>query len=415
MQILFPQPFQRPSKVTISTALLAGVEIATDRVIKLLVIDDAELDRKIFTSALQRGGELNYEIHEAQDISEGLQQCADIRPDCVLLDYNLQGEAGTDWISECKTQAHSPFLPVIVLTGAGDESLVATAFHAGAADYIAKSKASGAALERAVKNALQQAELRATVEEEREERERLHQQLKAKNEELQMLYRTVSHELKTPLTAAREFVSLMIDGVGGPVTETQMEFLQSTQGCCDRLSFLLNNWLDTVRSETGKLQLLKQREDLAQLLEESIKTYDVLAIKSNVELVANLSDVGCLNIDRERILQVLANLLSNAFKFTPDGGQVTVSCSAHDDEVQIQVSDNGRGILPAHQEQIFSPFFQTERSDASEAKGMGLGLHVCRTIIELHGGSMTLVSTPDVGSVFTIHLPVHAVNQGELS
>ncbi len=392
--------------MALSKASVTGVEIAADRIVKLLIIDDAELDRKLFTSALQRSGDLSYEIYEAQDIPEGLQQCATIKPDCVLMDYNLQGETGTDWIGECKTHAQSPFLPIIVLTGAGDESLVATAFHAGAADYIAKPKASASALERAIKNALQQAELRATVEEEREERERLHRKLEEKSDELQSLYHTVSHELKTPLTAAREFVSLLIDEVGGPITETQREFLQSTQGCCDRLSFLLNNWLDTVRSETGKLELHKQPTDVAKLLGDAVKTYDVLANKSNIELVADIDDVGIMDADGERLLQVLANLLSNAFKFTPAGGQVTVTCNAADDEIQVSVGDTGRGILAAHQEQIFSPFFQTERRDTSHAQGMGLGLHVCRTIVELHDGRMTLVSTPKVGSVFTIHLPV---------
>jgi signal transduction histidine kinase len=373
--------------------------------IKILIIDDTELDRKLFSGTLRTGASGNYELHEASDIPSGLEACASLQPDCVLLDYMLQGEVGLDWIEECKARAGNPHLPVIMLTGAGDEALAVSAFHAGAADYLPKARASAAALERAIGNALQKADLYRSVEMERARREAMHEQLAQKNEELQSLYHTVSHELKTPLTAAREFVSLLLDEVGGPLTETQREFLETTEGCCDRLSFLLNNWLDTVRSETGKLQLNLGPVAIDDIVGQTAKTYDVLAKKEGIKLETDINDVGHVPADAERLQQTLANLLSNAFKFTDADGQVTVSCRTVGDEVQIAVADTGRGIEAQHQEQIFSPFFQSEKNDTSEAKGMGLGLHVCRTIVELHGGRMSLESQVGRGSTFTIHLP----------
>lgn len=389
-----------------SSASVAGVALASDKPIKMLIIDDTEMDRKLFSSVLLSQGQLAYEVFEAADIQSGLEMCASIGPDCVLLDYMLQGETGTDWIGECKARADNAYLPVIMLTGVGDENLAVTAFHAGAADYMGKSKATGQSLERAISNAIQKAELLKSVEAERAHREELHEQLRQKNEELQSLYHTVSHEMKTPLTAAREFVSLMLEEVGGPINETQREFLETTQGCCDTLGFLLNNWLDTVRSETGKLVLNEGPTDLAQLIDKTVRTYEVLAIKANISLTADVENVGNINLDAERFQQVLTNLLSNALKFTMAGGTVSVRCVQLDDEVSIIVSDTGRGVQPGHLEQIFSPFFQAERGDTSQAKGMGLGLHVCRTIVELHGGNMTLASEVGHGAAFTIHLPI---------
>lgn len=373
--------------------------------IAVLIVDDKAVDRKLFSATLNNGT-FKYSILEASDIEEGLACCQSNRIDCVLLDQNLRGQSGVDWISDFKIRADAPHLPVIMLTGAGDESLAVSALHAGAADYLSKSRASTAALERSIHNSIQKADLYREVEEERSGREAMHVKLRQKNEELQSLYHTVSHELKTPLTAARELVSLLLDEAGGPLSETQRDFLDTTLGCCDRLSFLLNNWLDTVRSETGKLQLNLAPSAIAEVVRQTVKTYDVLAQKNSIKLISTISDVGIVQLDPERFQQTLTNLLSNAFKFTEPGGQVEVICrNASEEYVEVLVADSGRGIPDGHLEQIFSPFFQSQERDTRESQGMGLGLHVCRTIVDLHGGELTVQSKVGSGSTFKIQLP----------
>lgn len=379
--------------------------VSGQQTLRLLIVDDAQLDRKLFASTLARKTKLEAEVFEASSIEEALALCESRHPNCVLLDQNLQGSNGIEWIDELKSRAGRPHLPIIMLTGAGDEALAVAAIHAGAADYLSKSKATGAALERAITNALRHAQLESSIDEERTRTEKMHEQLARKNEELQSLYHTVSHELKTPLTAAREFVSLMLDEVGGPLTATQREFLETAQGCCDRLAFLLNNWLDTVRSETGKLELNLAPVDVAEVVRAAVTTYEVIASKHGIDLCGQIDNVGEATVDSERLQQVMANLLSNAFKFTAPGGTVVVACTGDEAAIDISVADTGRGIHPAHQDQVFSPFFQAEKTDTSTAHGMGLGLHVCRTIAERHGGRLTLVSEPGVGSTFTICLP----------
>ena len=255
-----------------------------------------------------------------------------------------------------------------------------------------------------------QLELRLSIRRERtmrSELERSHARLAAKNRELQSVYHTVSHELKTPLTATREFVSLVLDGVGGDLTTMQSKHLRTALECCDRLTFLLNNWMETVRSETGKLKLHLEPTHIDELVADMVETYDVLAAKKGItfELCPSAPSV-VVDVDARRIEQTLANLISNAVKFTDPGGFVRACTGTDADRIFIEINDNGRGIRASHQQDVFSPFFQAEDADTSERQGMGLGLHVCRSIVEEHGGELALKSELGAGSTFTIWLPI---------
>jgi len=259
-----------------------------------------------------------------------------------------------------------------------------------------------------------QLELRVSIRRERAMRRELeysYDRLKEKNGELESVYHTVSHELKTPLCAAREFVSLVLDGVGGDLTATQHKHLRTALGCCDRLTFLLDNWMETVRSETGKLELHREATPIDQLVADMVDTYNVLAQKKGItlELQRNAPSV-MVDVDAGRIEQTVANLISNAVKFTEPGGFIRARTGTDADCVFIEINDNGRGIRASHQENIFSPFFQSEQTDTSQCQGMGLGLHVCRAIAEKHGGELTLQSEPGVGSTFTVSLPIEKPN-----
>ena len=266
------------------------------------------------------------------------------------------------------------------------------------------------ALRALARQAEAQLELRLSIRREqaiRRELEHSHARLVEKSGELQSVYQTVSHELKTPLSATREFVSLVLDGVGGDLTTTQRKHLGTALECCDRLTFLLNNWMETVRSETGKLQLHLEPTHIDQLVADMVDTYTVIAAKKGITLELDAQAASAVvDIDARRIEQTLANLISNAVKFTDPAGLVRAHTGTDGDRIFIEVSDNGRGIRASHQKDIFSPFFQAEHTDTSERQGMGLGLHVCRSIVEKHGGELTLKSEFGAGSTFTVWLPI---------
>jgi protein-histidine pros-kinase len=217
---------------------------------------------------------------------------------------------------------------------------------------------------------------------------------------------TVSHEMRTPLTVIREFSSLVLDGVAGPVNGEQVEFLDTVVRNCDRLTGLVGDLLELAQMKSGKYRMDRQQTDLTSVLERCIKDLQALAATKDQVLLLDvqgpLPDVLC---DPDRVTQVLVNLVGNANKFTPAGGAITVRAAARGTTVAVAVEDTGVGIAKEHQATIFGAFVQVGREDGPGAMGTGLGLNVARQIVEFHGGRLTVESTPGEGSTFTFTLP----------
>lgn len=230
-----------------------------------------------------------------------------------------------------------------------------------------------------------------------------------RNKEIQNFYHVLSHELKTPLTSAREFVSMVLEGLAGPLNKTQMEYLGIAKDSCNQLRICINDLLDTTRIETGKLSLEFKSVDLAGVVQRLVKTMQTKAIDHNVQLTFEpTSDLAVIAADEGRITQVVTNLIDNAFKFTPSGGSITAKISevfGRPDCIQVSVSDTGRGIPKEEQDYIFERLHQVKAGDATKEHGIGLGLYLCRELVWLHGGVIWVNSEVDKGSTFTFMLP----------
>lgn len=235
------------------------------------------------------------------------------------------------------------------------------------------------------------------------------EQLTRRNEEIRGFYHTLSHELKTPLTSAREFASLVLDGVAGPVTKTQKEYLKLSLESCDEIRRCLDDLLDAARLETGKMSLELNPGSLHALVTRVVKTLRLAASSHKVQLRARLaSKLPSLPFDEYRIVQVLTNLINNAIKFTPPGGCVTVTlraCSTYPGFQEVSVVDTGCGIPGDQLPLIFERLYQVNHGDSVTNKGMGLGLYLCHELLHLHGGDITVESTVGRGSCFTFRLP----------
>lgn len=243
-----------------------------------------------------------------------------------------------------------------------------------------------------------------------EELRRAHEHLMHKHEELQKFYHTVSHELKTPLTSAREFVSLVLEGLGGPVTDTQQEYLNISRESCDQMRTCINDMLDVTRLETGKMHVELKPGSLEELARKIVNMLQPAAKRRKIQLSLE-ADAGLPKIpmDETRIAQVLTNLLNNALKFTPAGGRVAVkvACPSNQpQEVLLTVSDTGRGIPNENLRRIFDRLYQVSSADAASCNGLGLGLFICRELVGLHGGSIRVESEAGRGSTFFVTLPV---------
>jgi len=239
--------------------------------------------------------------------------------------------------------------------------------------------------------------------------QKTNEDLLQKNQEIKKFYHTLSHELKTPLTSAREFISILMDGLAGPLNESQLEFLGIAKDSCDQLRVCINDLLDTTRLETGKLTISLKRASLRALVQRTVAAMAPVATPRQITLLHEV-DPGLpeVPLDENRITQVLNNLLNNAIRHTPAGGKIVVTaCEApeHPNLVQVSVSDSGFGIPAQEQGHIFDRLYQVKSGDAASDHGLGLGLYLCRELVQLHGGSIWVESEEGRGSTFCFVLP----------
>jgi PAS domain S-box-containing protein len=245
--------------------------------------------------------------------------------------------------------------------------------------------------------------------------EQTNRDLIKRGQEIQYFYHTLSHELKTPLTAAREFVSIVIDGLAGELNSTQLNYLRIAKKSCTELAVYINDLLDATRLDTGKLHLELKAASLAAIIRRAIAILEPVAARKKIrlseELDTRLMDVM---VDESRIMQILTNLLNNALKFTFEGGAIVVKLaeySKNSECAQISVTDNGCGIAQDKIDNLFHRFYQIKNGDATPEKGVGLGLYLCRQMVLLHGGNIWVESTLGKGSTFAFTIPKQAANK----
>ena len=218
----------------------------------------------------------------------------------------------------------------------------------------------------------------------------------------------VSHELRTPLTAIRGALGLITGGVIGDIPLQANVILLIAQRNSERLIRLINAILDIEKIEAGKLSLQLQPHALRPLLVQAIEENDHYAIEHQICYQLNADYDTEVVIDRDRMLQVLNNLLSNAAKFSPAGETVTISLEVAAAVVRIAVTDRGPGI-PAHfQQRVFQKFAQADASDARQKGGTGLGLSITRALVEQMSGTISFVCPPGAGTIFIVELPGQA-------
>lgn len=223
----------------------------------------------------------------------------------------------------------------------------------------------------------------------------------------------VSHELRTPLTAIREGTALLLEEVPGPLAAPQREILEVVRSHSERLFQSITSILDLSKMEAEMMEYEYMACDLACLIQNSIDSMDLIARKKRIQLKKVLTDpLPVILLDERRIRQVLDNLLSNALKFTPEGGDVCVSVSRSlgraglETQLEVRVSDTGEGIPQEEIEKIFQRFYQRLHSRRMGRQGTGLGLAIARHIIEAHNGRIWAESVVGRGSTFIFALPV---------
>lgn len=216
-----------------------------------------------------------------------------------------------------------------------------------------------------------------------------------------------SHELKTPLTTMKILLESLIYQPDMPA-ELRAEFMQDMNHEIDRLTGIITDLLTLTQMDNHRMELHPAPMDLSDLAEETLRLLLPAAEKRGQTLKGSLPAACPITADRSKLGQVIYNLVENALKYTPEGGDVLVSLQINGKEAVLSVQDNGIGIPEADQPHIFERFYRVDKARSRETGGTGLGLSIVRQLVTLHGGTIAVDSTPGKGSVFTVRLPLSA-------
>ena len=218
---------------------------------------------------------------------------------------------------------------------------------------------------------------------------------------------TMSHELRTPLTSVIGYSEMMLEGLGGPLTAEQREYLGIIMEKGENLLQLITSILDISKIEAGRVRLVVSEVDAGQVMRDAVATVLPLARKKGLKVTCEPPRIPKIQADRDKVRQCLVNLCSNAVKFTPAGGQITVTAEPEaTGRVAIHVTDSGIGIGEEHLDRVFDVFYQVDGSSTREYGGAGLGLAIVKSFVEAHGGAVRVRSSQGQGSIFTIVLPL---------
>jgi signal transduction histidine kinase len=257
--------------------------------------------------------------------------------------------------------------------------------------------------------------------EQAERRKRLEDDLRRKNYELEQQNRAVqeatrlktefvsvvSHELRAPLTSILGYVDLLLERERGALSDEQRDWLRVVQGNADRLLRLINELLDLSRIEAGRVDLDRASLDLAGIIRAVARSLDPLIVAKRQRLALDLADgLPPAWADADRVTQILTNLITNAHKYTPPEGRITVGARRDGGLLRVEVRDTGDGLTPEEQAQLFTRFFRSRQPGRPAIPGTGLGLVIARLLVELHGGEITVTSAPGEGSTFAFSLPL---------
>jgi len=371
--------------------------------IKILLVEDNPYDAELLREMLLGVSSVQFEWVHVPLLGEALKRLREEKFDAILLDLSLPDSLGQETLAKAYAQAHD--VPIVVLTGHSDENLAIRTVHQGAQDYLVKGQVDGPTLIRAVRYAIERHRLLTELDRGRQ------QQLKIKDQFLSH----VSHELRSPLAVIHQFVTILLDRLGGDLSPEQTEYLEIILRNVNQLRKMIDDLLEVTRAETGKLTLHPQLAPMDELVDEILSALRIAAAGKGIALSEEISgDLPLAYADPNRVRQILMNLIDNAIKFTPEDGKITVQAEVFQEDpffIRLAVSDTGCGISAEDRQRIFDSMYQVKESIASSRKGLGLGLFICKELISRHGGRIWLESEPGKGSTFYFTLPIFSLTQ----
>lgn len=404
-----------------------------DTEIKVLLVDDDEVDHLVTRRLLREISRTRYDVTWLSTSDQAIDALRAGGHDVCLLDYRLDARTGLDVVHEANH--HGCTIPIIMLTGVGDEAIDMAAMSAGAADYLVKGKFDAQILERTIRYAIEhkRSELKLkhyadTLEESNRKLLQMHEELAAKNAELVRLNEEknrfvgmAAHDLRNPLGVILGYSDFMLmthrrGGSASLLNDGGVEIVEMIRASSKFMLSLINDLLDVSMIELGKLNLNRKSTDIVQLVKSNVALNVVLAGQKSMHLVVEADEgVPRVDVDVQKLEQVLNNLISNAIHYAPPGTTIRVrvrsapappGAGGGDTEVILSVQDEGPGIAPEDIGKLFRPFGRAKSVSTGGERSTGLGLAIAQRIVEGHGGRIWVESVLSQGSTFFVALPV---------
>jgi len=388
---------------------------------RILIVDDSALMHQLIEAHLKEAG---YEVLHAHDGFEAINATLREMPDLVVLDVNMPKINGWQVCRFLKDHAATKHIPIIIGTSLKSAVYVSDprqwSVETGADDYFDKDLETMPSLLEIVKKQLGGASPRGKPSQayaplsEMEISSYLSRlldaqlykditRLKELDERKNAFVANVAHEFRSPLAIISAYLSAIETGVYGPVAASQKPAIESSLQTVNRLTRLVNDLLDLSKIEAGKMELRREKIDMPALLDEVLKAYALPLQNKKIELRKEVArPLSSLQGDKDRLMQVVINLVYNAIKFVPEGSRITLRLSEEGQNLRLEVEDNGPGIAGPDLEKIFDKF---ERLSADKKEGTGLGLPISKDIVKLHKGRIWVESETGKGSKFVVLLP----------
>lgn len=373
----------------------AGGLVAVRNVLnpRLLLVEDSPSDGALIEADFQDESP-NWSVHRVSSLAAAIEEIAGGGYDAILLDLGLPDSDGLDTFRAVSKAA--PHLAIIVVSGLHNWDTAEEAVMLGAQDFVVKGTTRRGELTRVVTYAIRRHDALEALD------KVLHDQLEAKDQFLSH----VSHELRSPLAVVHQFVSLLVDELAGPLTPDQRDYLEVTSRNIEQLRVMIDDLLAIGRLGDGRLIIECRPTRLGDLLEECVRARQNLAQHHSIALTVGAPELPPVFCDASRIREVVDNLLDNALKFTPDGGAIHVSSAPDGLLARVNVRNSGSRIRSENLERVFEQFFQETQGDEHARNGLGLGLFICRDLIERQGGKIWAESPPgDWTTSMTFTLP----------
>ncbi len=357
-------------------------------VISVLLVEDSLPDARFVKEMLP---EPLYRVTHIDTLAQAQKLVLELDFDVVLLDLSLPDGCGLETFAAMFDRVST--IPIIILTGLDDEDVAIRAVQLGAQDYVLKKEISEYTLSRAIRYAI----------------ERKQTEMKAKRlvqlEQHEEFMATLTHDLKNPLIGANRILELMADQALGSLSDEQAKMLLQMRDSNKMLISMIQNLIEVYKFEKDTNAVSLEHTDLRSITDVCIREIAPIAENREIRLTTEFSEpLKAVKADASAIRRVLQNLLDNALKFTPSGGEISLVIRGTNGTVAIQIGDTGPGISTEEQARLFQRFSQG-RVGKKYTPGTGLGLYLCKQIIDAHNGEISCTSTEGSGTTFSVTLP----------